>query len=299
MMRITPMIDDLAVFIMVWGRPDKMWTTSTLRNHGYTGKIYYVADDLDEKLDGYKKRYKDDLIVFSKKDVAKWIDLGDNTGDLRSTLYAVNIIPKLAMERGIKYFFIFCDDYTYFSYKMDGTFKSINDAKIFNLDKVFGYLLEYYKSIPALSIAIAQSGDFIGGLDNGFDRRLGGRRKVMNTFLCSTERPFNFVGRMNEDITTSVNLGGKGGLFLTFANIEIHQQRTQSKDSGLTDLYLDYGTYVKSFFAVMYNPSCARISMMGLVHPRVHHRINWNNAVPCIISEKYRKASQVQESKNE
>lgn len=292
------MEDNLAVFIMVWGRPDKMWTTHTLRTQGYTGKIYYVADDLDDELENYRKKYGDSLIVFSKKDMMKSIDSGDNTGDLRSTLYAVNAIPKIALEKGIKYFFIFCDDYTYFSYKMTGTFESINDAKILNLDKIFEYLLEYYKSIPALSIAIAQSGDFIGGIKSNFDRRLGGRRKVMNTFLCSTERPFTFVGRMNDDITTSIDIGRKGGLFLTFSNIEIHQLRTQSNSGGLSSLYADYGTYIKSFFTVLYNPSCTKISMMGTIHPRLHHRIKWDNAVPCIISEKYRKASQHKESEH-
>lgn len=285
------MEDELVVFIMVWGRPDRVWTSATLRTQGYTGKIYYVADDLDEGLEKYKEKYGDDLIVFSKKAVMDLYDPGDNTGDLRSTMYASNVIQKIAKEMGIKYFFLLCDDYVYFSYKMTGDFESINDAKILNLDKVFGYLLDYYKSIPALSLAIAQSGDFIGGIPNNFDKRLGGRRKVMNTFLCSTERPFEFVGRMNEDITTSVRLGSMGGLFLTYANIEIHQKTTQSEAGGLTDLYRDFGTYLKSFFAVLYNPSSVVITMMGHIHPRIHHRVKWDNSVPCIISEEYRKAS--------
>ena len=54
----------------------------------------------------------------------------------------------------------------------------------------------------------------------------------------------------------------------------------------MTDVYLDYGTYVKSFFSVMYNPSSVKISHIGK-HKRIHHQINWNNAVPKIISEDY------------
>ena len=111
----------------------------------------------------------------------------------------------------------------------------------------------------------------------------------MNTFLCSTERPFKFIGRMNEDVTTYVNLGSKGDIFMTIPNISITQLPTQQEKGGLTELYLKYGTYVKSFFSVMYNPSSIKVSSIGDVNPRIHHRVNWNNAVPKIISEKYKK----------
>lgn len=120
------MNDEFAVFIMVWGRPDKMWTAKTLRNQGYTGKIYYVADDLDETLPLYKEKYGDDLLVFSKEKVKDLYDAGDNTGDLRSTLYAANIIPELAKEKGLKYFTIYCDDYTRICYKHDAEFNYVD-----------------------------------------------------------------------------------------------------------------------------------------------------------------------------
>ena len=51
------MKDDFAVFIMVHGRPDKMWTYHTLRNQGYTGKIFLIADNLDETRFEYKKEF--------------------------------------------------------------------------------------------------------------------------------------------------------------------------------------------------------------------------------------------------
>ena len=54
-------------------------------------------------------------------------------------------------------------------------------------------------------------------------------------------------------------------------------------------MYLDSGTYVKSFYTVMYAPACACIRMMGTKHRRLHHSINWNAAVPKIISEQFKK----------
>ena len=111
----------------------------------------------------------------------------------------------------------------------------------------------------------------------------------MNTFLCSVDRPFKFLGRLNEDVTTYVYKGNRGDLFLTVTDLAITQLPTQSQKHGLTEAYLDSGTYVKSFFSVMYNPSCVKVSMMGEKHKRIHHKVSWKNAVPCIIEEKHRK----------
>ena len=277
------MLNDFAIFIMVHGRPNKMWTYSTLRKSGYTGKIYFVADNLDPTLHLYKEKYGDDLLVFDKEKAALESDGGDNSGDLRSTLYAVNTIPKLAKEKGIKYFMIMCDDYTQFQYSFNKNWE-FRSSQVKDLDRVIEALLEFYKNTPTTTIAFAQGGDFMGG-------QLGSRaepkllRKAMNTFLCSTERPFKFMGRLNEDVTTYVNLGIKGMLFFTTTMIKVIQTMHQSQESGLTDVYLDYGTYVKSFFTVMYNPSCVKIGQLGSVHKRIHHYIDWAKCVPKILRE--------------
>ena len=278
------MMNDFAIFIMVHGRPEKMWTYKTLRKHGYTGKIYLVADDLDEKLDGYKEKYKDELIVFDKVKASKKMESGDNSGDLRSTLYSANTIFELAKERDIKYFFIMCDDYQLFAHNYNNGYKFVK-TPVKNLDKVIIGMLEYYKKTSITTLAMAQGGDFIGGI-NGSQPDIQIKRKAMNTFLCSTERPFKFVGRLNEDVTTYIKLGGEGLLFFSLSNLRIQQNQHQKVKGGLTDVYLDFGTYVKSFFSVMYNPSCVKIAPMGK-NKRIHHQVNWNNAVPKIIAEDY------------
>jgi len=279
---------DFAVFIMVHGRPDKMWTYRTLRKCGYTGKIYLVADDLDKTVGKYKEIYRDELIVFDKIEASKTVDIGDNTGDLRSTLFSANKIFDLAEERSIEHFFIMCDDYYELDYMFKDDIKGAKQTK--NADKIFDLMIEYYKTIPAKSIAFAQTGDFIGGIDNGKGTYRFSKRKVMNSFLCSTKRRFKFMGRMNEDVTTYVNLGTKGDLFLTIPVMAINQKDTQKTKKGLTEMYTDNGTYVKSFFSVMYNPSCVKASMMNANHKRIHHLIKWNNTTPMIINERYKKS---------
>jgi len=280
--------NDFAVFIMVHGRPDKMWTYQQLRDKGYTGKIFLVADDLDPTMPEYKKKYGDELLVFDKKKAALTVEAGDNSGDLRSTLFSASTIPDLARENGIKYFFIMCDDYTAFRYKFGQDLK-YNEKRINDLDAVFAILLKFYKSTSALTLAFAQGGDYIGGENSNWATRIRLHRKAMNTFLCSTDRSFKFLGRLNEDVTTYVNMGSRGHLFFTVPQVSIFQLQTQKNAGGLSEVYLQYGTYVKSFFSVMYNPSSVKVAMMGDQHPRIHHRVKWNHAVPKIMSEKYKK----------
>ena len=110
----------------------------------------------------------------------------------------------------------------------------------------------------------------------------------MNSFLCSVDRPFQFVGRINEDVNAYCYFGNKGHLFMTVAQLRLEQKATQSNAGGLTDIYLGSGTYVKSFYSVLYNPSSVKVRLMGQSNKRLHHSINWDATVPKIISEKFK-----------
>jgi hypothetical protein len=111
----------------------------------------------------------------------------------------------------------------------------------------------------------------------------------MNSFICSTDRPFKFIGAMNEDVNTYTTLATRGSLFFTFTSIQLNQKQTQSQEGGITDMYLRYGTYCKAFTTVMMCPSSVKVSMMNSNNPRLHHAIKWKNTTPMIIDEKYKK----------
>lgn len=57
----------------------------------------------------------------------------------------------------------------------------------------------------------------------------------------------------------------------------------------MIEQYLSTGTYYKTFYSIMYMPSAVKISIMGNKNKRIHHHISWNNCVPCIIDEEYKK----------
>ena len=135
-----------------------------------------------------------------------------------------------------------------------------------------------------------KGGDFIGGKDNKryYEKIL---RKAMNSFFCKTDRPFKFLGTINEDTNAYCLYGTQGKLFLTYTDVVIEQMQTQKNKKGLTDIYLDLGTYVKSFYSVICCPSCVTVNMMGGTKKtmRLHHNVSWNNCTPKIISDKYKK----------
>lgn len=282
--------DNFAVFILTHGRPDKVITYRSLRKQGYTGPIYLLVDDEDKTLPAYQEQYGQEVIIFSKEDIASRYDEGDNFQDRRAVFYARNASFEIAKELGLDFFLQLDDDYTLFVHKFteDLVFR---EKPILDLDRVFGAILEYYKSIPALTIAMAQNGDFFGGSNSLHAHKLGIKRKAMNTFFCSTHRPFSFMGRINEDVNTYVTLGNRGALIFTIFSVSIIQESTQQSSGGMTELYQSQGTYVKSFYTVMYAPSCVKISEIGQSYRRIHHRIKWSNAVPKIIGEEHRKRS--------
>ena len=280
-------MNNFCVFILTHGRPDKVYTYKTLQKHGYTGKIYLVIDNEDSTADDYYKMYGDYVIMFDKAAIAKTFDEGDNFQDRRTIVYARNACFQIAKELGIRYFLQLDDDYTKFCYKEPGS-PEIWDKPIKNLDKIFKLTLTYYRSIETNSIAFSQNGDFLGGT-YGNAAKNPCFRKCMNTFFCDVNRQFQFVGRVNEDVNTYTELGRKGKLFLSIPNVSIIQKATQKTKGGMSDVYTLQGTYVKSFYTVMYAPSCTKIKLMQSRHPRLHHAISWRNAVPVIIREKHKK----------
>jgi hypothetical protein len=270
---------DFVVFILTHGRPDNIKTVPVLRRSGYTGLIYYIVDNEDKTADRYIKNFgREKVIIFNKKEIADEVDEGNNFDERRTITHARNVCFKIARDLGITYFCELDDDYGSFLFRNEK-----RGAVIKNLDRIFDSFLRYYKSYNIKSIAFSQGGDHIGGFSG-----LKLKRKCMNSFICSTEREFQFIGAMNEDVNTYTTLGSRGDLFLTFTGIQLNQEQSQSQTGGITDMYLRYGTYCKAFTTTMMHPSGVKVSMMNTKNTRLHHLIKWVNTTPMIIEEKYK-----------
>lgn len=276
-----------AILILSHGRPHHVRTYDSLRRSGYTGPIHLVIDDEDETADQYRTIFGDEFVhIFRKSEIAKRVDSGDTSNDMRSTLYVRTALTDVAKKLGLDYYAQFDDDYTNFSYRYIIDNKMLAHT-IRNFDKIIPVMLDLLEDTNALTVAFSQGGDHIGGILGNY--RKGVLRKAMNSQFVRTDRPIEFLGRLNEDVTPYVVHGSRGELFFTITDIQLNQIPTQSNPGGMTDAYLESGTYLKSFFTVMMAPSCVRIRMMGQTSMRLHHAILWENAVPKIIAGKYRK----------
>lgn len=275
------------MFILTHGRSENVLTYNTLRKCGYNGKIYLIVDNEDSHLEAYQKNFGIEYVkIFDKKAMADKIDEANNFDNRKVIVHARNYCFELANELNYKYFIQLDDDYYEFIYKFSDT-KGQVLAK--DINNVFDLMFNFYKKTNALSICFAQTGDFIGGVDNGKGVYRFAKRKCMNSFFCSTDRPFQFLGSINEDVNTYTTLAGKGELFLTIPVFAINQKDSQTQKDGMSDIYKLQGTYVKSFTTVLMQPSNVKVSIMNATHKRIHHSISWKNTTPMIVSQAYKK----------
>lgn len=283
------MRDDFAVFILTHGRANNVITAKTLKQQGYTGKWYVVIDNEDDQEGEYRRIYGDRVLQFDKLSISRTFDTMDTQQDRRTIVYARNACFDLAKKVGVRYFLELDDDYTAFEYRYIGGEKLLI-KKIEKLDEVFSAYLDFLIDTNSDTVALAQGGDFIGGKNSvTYNKKV--LRKAMNSFFCDSQKPFQFVGRINEDVNTYTTLGSRGKKIFTVTDASLVQKQTQKNKGGMSNVYLDSGTYLKSFYSVMGMPSAVRIQEMGDKNKRIHHAVEWENCVPMILNECYKKRS--------
>lgn len=282
-------MSDFIPIIISHGRPNNVYTVDTMRKYGYDGDFIILIDNEDKSQPEYRAKYGDKVKVFDKKAIAALVDNGDNFDNLRTTTHARNASFDIAKENGYRYFICLDDDYIDFSYTSNQKGEYIRaNSKIKSLGEIFKLYVDFLKTTKVKSIAFSQGGDYIGG-DSCKIWKEKITRKCMNSWFCDTENRFWFFSRLNEDVNTYINLGKKGHVFFTTRDARLEQKATQATSGGMTEAYIASGTYVKSFYSVMYEPSFVKCALMGNKVNRIHHRINWKTAVPCIIDEKHKK----------
>ena len=282
------MRDDFAVFILTHGRADNMHTYKSLQKAGYTGRVVFVVDNEDSTVDRYKELYgSENVYVFDKIKKAKEVDSMDLSDDRRCILYARCATYDIAEDLGLTYFLQLDDDYSNFRSRVEDEAGVLRSHYIRDFDSLVDVVLEFLENSGADTVAMSQIGDLIGGTGSKVYRERI-TRKAMNSFFCKTDRRLYWMGRMNEDVTAYVTLGGRGKLFFTIADVSVDHLPTQSMSGGMSESYSDAGTYMKTFYTVMSAPSCVKVYTVGSSHKRIHHIINWECAVPKIISSDFR-----------
>ena len=287
MKKTTTMRKDFVALILSHKRSDKMYTIASLKKHGYSGDFIIVLSSDDPTIDKYIEKFgKDKIYIFDKDEMEERFDTMGTFGNRKTIFYARNKCFDIANELGYKYFIQLDDDYDDWRYRVDKKVYNRTSFRIWDLDVVFNEMVDFLEKTPRItSLCLSQGGDHFGG----YEENVSIKRKAMNSFICDVDRPFEFYGNINEDVNTYVSEGNKGKLFLTIWNLQLDQKSTQQNAGGMTDIYLESGTYLKSFYSVMIAPYCVTLKSMGSTNPRIHHAIDWQYAVPYIIQEKHKK----------
>lgn len=283
------------MFILSHENPYDVKTKKLLDRCKYNGAWYIVLDDADKKIKHYRNNFGEEhVLLFNKDEVAKKFDLMDNDDNRGVVVYARNACFDLAKKVGKRYFIELDDDYYEFRFR----YKAGNQLRgcwVTDINKIFAAMIDFLDSSEYIyTVAMAQMGDFIGGINGSRMKKFyseGLLRKAMNSFVCDTKKQFNFIGRINEDVNTYCTEGSRGKLFFTFIDVALNQVDTQQKKTykGMANAYLEGGTYKKSFYTVVCCPSFVKINMLMSLHPRIHHYVYWENAVPKIVSDRYRR----------
>lgn len=283
------MREDFAVFILCHGNPDRVLTWESLDRCKYQGKRYIILDDEDKTIEGYQNRFgKDRCLIFSKEEYAKKVDAMDNLNYRKCAVFARNACYDLAKQVGVKYFCQIDDDMVDIAYRtvINGEVKR---TRCYSVDSLFDALITFLDTNPNFySVAIAQPGDYVGGINSGAIKKKYWR-KTMNFWMCDVDKPLRFNGTLNDDVNTFTYNGTQGKIFLTVPGIMQDQPQTQSTGGGMADAYTVMNTYNKSFRTVMLCPSCVKVAAFhNSVYPRIHHKIYTENAYPKIISDRFK-----------
>lgn len=278
---------NLVIFIISHGRADNIKTLGAFQRCGYTKDYYIVIDDEDEQGPRYHELYGDRVIEFKKSDY-DWVDTCDLIPSRIGSVFPRNALHDIATRMGYEYYAVFDDDYISFRL-ISARNAYLRHAPIRCFDKVLEAMFEFVRDSGVDCAAFSQIGDFIGGLNSGNINNSEVRRKVMNTFICRTDRRLKWVGRGNEDVNLYVTEGIRGKIFITNFMVAIVPSQTQALKGGLTEFYREYGTYNKSMYTVIQAPSAVKISVVGDKHPRIHHAAKQVNYMPCILDERYRR----------
>lgn len=282
------MRNDFAVFVLSHGRAKTISTIRAILAGGYTGQWYVVIDNEDDQEDLYREKFGDHIIQFDKRDYLEITDLGDLDTDRRIGVFARNFIQDEAKRLGYRYHLQLDDDIHGFEYRFINEEGKLKSMSCRHMDEVFEGMCEYLDNTPITSLSFGLSAYYMGGAENANIEK-GMIPKTMTTFLMRADDVQYFHMRMNDDITTSLINGMRGKLYYTYLPMMISVDPTQVQTGGMTDIYKLNGTYRKSFYSVMCCPSCVKVSKMGITDYRIHHEVKWNNAIPKLLNQRWRK----------
>ena len=277
--------NSFAVFIVTYGRPKEQITLETLRKQGYTGDIYAIVDNTDDTVEQLKKEhYNDfkDIIVFDKEEYYKNTDTMDNFHNLKTVVYARNFCLDIAKKLNLEYFMMTDDDMKTVSFRVVKDNKLIG-KKVKSLDKVFEAMLKLLNNKQIYCLGFGNAGSYIGGLNGKYKKKMDiGSYNVY--FLKNGD--MRFRGTSDEDATFYVDNVKIGNMCYLVLDVGYDSYERGSNKGGLSEMYKELGTYVRSFYAVIANPA---VFKLYLRKNKFEIKKSFNSIAPKLLNERWKK----------
>lgn len=276
---------NFAVFILSHGRADRVETYSTLKDLGYTGKIYVVVDDEDTQLGLYQERFPDDLLIFDKQTYIDKTDTLETDRKRSSAVYARNFIEHKAKELCLDAFGMFDDDVLNLRYRWieDGKIRSM---KVYQgLDNILEYYTDYMIQSDFQTISFGNVMTFVGGISN-LDQRLSKERLTFQIHIRNTKYPLEWKSVINNDSITELQSIKLGKIWLSIPWIVYDSPVMNTLSGGMKSVYDSLSSFKRAFYATIAEPSCC---LPRFRKDKFSIGRNNKSAYPMIISGRYKR----------
>lgn len=294
------MRDDFAVFITSYKRANNITTINSLKKSGYTGDWYVIIEDNDPEIELYKKNVpKDKLLIYNKKEQAKYYDSCDNFHILDVHTNSISVVPYFVKLLGYKYYYMAEDDFEGFYYKkLNG--KKVEYKLILNIDEIFNMCIDFLNcsdkivSISFKHINTINSITSSEYFDNSTFSYYG-----YNGFILDVDKPVKFNGTVCEDVFIHMNSYKQGLLTFTINPIKnLHvfyfdkkpKDRDNSGNNYVNSNFLNrelYFLYVLLTFPNMVNLKIKNDTVLDFTYMQQH------KSIPKIIDERWKKCTYI------
>lgn len=275
---------NFAIFIISHERSERVETYTTLREAGYSGKIYVVVDTDDRQLERYQERFPDDIIIFDKQIYIDKTDTLEIDRKRESSVYARNFVEDTAITYGLDAFGMFDDDIQNLRYRwVDG--KVIRSKRVKSgLDSVFQYYVEYMLQSDFQTVSFGNVMTLISGV-NGLSQRLSKERLTFQIHIRNTKYPLEWKSVINNDSISELQSIKLGNIWLSIPWVVYDSPVMNTLPGGMKAVYDNISGFNRAFYAVVAEPSCC--------YPRYRDNKfsigrNNNSVYPMIISGRYK-----------
>lgn len=280
-----------AVFILSHKRADRVETFSTLRNSGYTGRIFIVLDDEDPQRLDYEIRFKDEektkVIVFHKRLYMRLTDTVTNDKQASSPVYARNFIEHYAERIGCLAYIVMDDDVTNLRYRYVENNVAKSQTLRSNLDKVFVAYIDYLIDAKIATLSFATVMMYAGGVHSEEDKvRLASHRYTCQIHIRNLFYPVEWVSLVNNDSISANNTAKIGYLWWSLPFIVYDSPKMNTLPGGMKEVYDGVSEFKRAFMSTVVSPSVCRV---GCSKNRLAIKRNLKAAYPVIISGRWKK----------